>query len=317
MSNLEEQISVEKEAYLGSVRFFKHLFLALLLVIIIVPSAISVVLGIQLSEVKKVERELRQEMEAADAETQTRPITLTQVTTEKGEYINLPYMELYPEFYAPTVDYSSISKEKVCYLTFDDGPSERTDEVLDVLKQKNVKATFFVTKQDTNANRARLKRIVEEGHTLGMHTATHEYSLIYASVEDFLTDYYELYKWIVEVTGEAPTIFRFPGGSVNGYNRSIYQEIIAEMTRRGFVYFDWNVSSGDMTSSPLPAGKITENCLNDAHKLQCAVVLLHDSVTKNTTVDALPEIISRFQESGFTVEKLTPEVTPVIFSYPD
>jgi len=129
--------------------------------------------------------------------------------------------------------------EKICYLTFDDGPdAENTAYILDVLKEHNAKATFFVVYKDYKEERALYKRIAEEGHTIGVHTASHNYNKIYASVEDYLDDFERCSEQIESVTGVKPEIFRFPGGSVNSYNAGIYQEIIAEMVRRGYTYYD-------------------------------------------------------------------------------
>ena len=94
-----------------------------------------------------------------------------------------------------------------------------------------------------------LRRIAEEGHTIGIHTDSHQYRSIYASVEAYLEDFEKVFRKVYEITGVKPEIFRFPGGSVNGYNGAIYQELIAEMMRRGFSYYDWNVSSADATGN--------------------------------------------------------------------
>ena len=112
-----------------------------------------------------------------------------------------------------------------------------------------MKATFFVVGGDTEKQRQWMRDIVEDGHTLGMHSYTHDYYKIYASVEAFLDDYYKLFTNIKEATGQTPTIFRFPGGSVNSYDYPVYREIVAEMLRRGFVFYDWNLSSGDASSN--------------------------------------------------------------------
>lgn len=224
------------------------------------------------------------------------------------------YTQLYPELYAQPWEGETITGGKVVCLTFDDGPSSNTDKVLKILDQYGIKATFFVVGKTGEADQQRMRDIVAAGHTLAIHSWSHDYKKIYASVEAFLDDFNRLYEWIYEVTGVYPQVFRFPGGSVNGYNRGTYQEIISEMLRRGFVYFDWNASAQDATVTPLAPSVIVDNCLQGIGK-DLVVVLSHDSAARSTTVQALPAIIEGYQAAGYTFEPLTPGVTPVILSY--
>ena len=139
--------------------------------------------------------------------------------------------------------------DNAVYLTFDDGPSARTDEILEILDKYGVKATFFVVGANEEGDLERMQKIVAAGHTLAIHSYSHDYKKIYASVEAYLEDFNQMFCQIYEATGVKPQIFRFPGGSVNSYNVGIHQQLIAEMTRRGFVYFDWNVANGDAVFS--------------------------------------------------------------------
>ena len=200
-------------------------------------------------------------------------------------------------------------------MTFDDGPSERTPEILDILNQYDIKATFFVIGKTDDFSKSCMKRIVREGHTIAMHSYTHDFKKIYASVESFLEDMHKLYKLIHEVTGVKPSIFRFAGGSVNGFNRHNYREIIAEMLRRGFDYFDWNLCNNDAVSKKLtPAEKCVENVVSNSSKCNTGVVLMHDAKPKITTVEALPKMIEKLKEQGFSFKALTNEVYPGDFS---
>ena len=225
------------------------------------------------------------------------------------------YTQLYPDFYAPEWTGETVAGGNVCCLTFDDGPSANTDRVLEILDRYGIKATFFVVGKTGTADQERMRKIVEAGHTLAMHSWSHDYKKIYASVEAFLEDFYQLYQWIYEVTGVYPSVYRFPGGSINGYDRGVYQEIIAEMTRRGFVYFDWNASAQDATVHPRPASDIAADCLRGIGR-DLVVVLTHDSAARGTTVDALPAIIEGYQAAGYTFSALHPGVTPVTMGYP-
>ena len=225
------------------------------------------------------------------------------------------YTQLYPDFYAPDWEGERVTGGQVCCLTFDDGPSANTDRILAVLERYGVKATFFVVGRTGQADQERMRRIVEGGHTLAMHSWSHDYKTVYASVEGFLEEFYQLYQWIYEDTGTYPQLFRFPGGSINGYNRGVYQEIIGEMTRRGFVYFDWNASAQDATVTPLAPSVIAAGCLKGVGK-ELVVVLAHDSAPRGTTVDALPAVIEGYQAAGYTFSPLHPGVTPVTMGYP-
>jgi len=116
---------------------------------------------------------------------------------------------------------------------------------------------------------------------------------IYSSVESYLDDMYLLFSQIEEIAGETPTIIRFPGGSVNNYNRGVYQEIIAEMIRRGFVPYDWNISSQDTAGAFRFARELTDNVVAQADKVSRGIVLLHDVDTNALLVEALPSIIEQ------------------------
>lgn len=224
------------------------------------------------------------------------------------------YTQLYPDMYVKRPE-KQISPNKTIFLTFDDGPSARTGEVLDILKQKNVKATFFVVGNTSATGKDYMKRIVEEGHTIAPHTFTHNFKSIYSSVEAYLNDFNKIYTLIYETTGLKPTIFRFAGGSKNSFNKNNYREIIAEMTRRGFDYYDWNLSTGDAVQKSLtPAEKCLSNVLNYSAKYNNAVVLMHDAQPKTTTVQALPALIDGLRNQGFSFQKLSNEIYPVPYS---
>ena len=227
------------------------------------------------------------------------------------------YMDKYPDFYAPQPLSATKVETGAVYLTFDDGPSVNTEQLLNVLAENDVKATFFVVKKTDSASEARLKAIAEAGHTIAMHSASHNYNKIYASVDAFLADLYECFTWIKETTGVTPTMFRFPGGSINSYNHSTYQEITAEMIRRGFVPYDWNVSSGDATKNTVETDAIISNTLSGCSTTKYSVVLMHDGYYKTTTIEALPTVIAALKEQGRFFLPLDPEVKPTLFQYID
>lgn len=185
------------------------------------------------------------------------------------------------------------------YLTFDDGPSSNTDRILDILERYGVKATFFVVGKE-NYNE-QYKRIVEEGHTLAMHSYSHVYADIYRSVDSYSQDLLKLHAYLYELTGVDTNIVRFPGGSSNTISRVDMRDLIAYLDENDMVYFDWNVSSGDATQTYISANQIADNVLRSIGNYNNAVVLFHDAAGKNSTVEALPTIIEKILESEDTV----------------
>ncbi|MGN0451798.1 MAG: polysaccharide deacetylase family protein [Acutalibacteraceae bacterium] len=200
------------------------------------------------------------------------------------------------------------SGQKVCYLTFDDGPSANTLKILDILNKYGVKATFFVI---NSADIGYVKNIYEAGHTVGLHTATHNYSQIYSSTDAYFNDLQQISDKVESLIGVKPTVMRFPGGSSNKvsakYCGGIMTRLVSLVQERGYSYFDWNVSSGDADSNIPSYTYIRNNVINSAKNKNSACVLMHDSSVKTTTVQALPEIIDGLTAMGYRFEALTPE----------
>lgn len=199
---------------------------------------------------------------------------------------------------------------KKVYLTFDDGPGGNTDRILDVLKEYDVKATFFVTGKTGETAQAAYRRIVEEGHTLGMHSYSHIYDEVYASREAFEEDLLRLQDYLYEVTGVRSQYYRFPGGSSNTISKVNMQEFIACLQEHEIIYFDWNVSSGDGTSN-MPQEEMMENIMRDMPSYENCVVLMHDDVNKNHTVDFLPSLIETLREQQCILLPINDKVQPV------
>ena len=187
------------------------------------------------------------------------------------------------------------------YLTFDDGPSIYTDEILDILADHDVKATFFVTGKTDEESVDADKRIVEDGHTLGMHSYSHRYSQIYASKEAFVEDLNKLQEYLYETTGVWSRYYRFPGGSSNTASTVDMSELIDYLTEQDITYFDWNIVSGDASGQSLSADTIYNNCISRLTNFNEAVILMHDAADKHSTVEALPRIIESIQEMDDTV----------------
>lgn len=229
----------------------------------------------------------------------------------------LEYQKKYSKLYVTNnFNFEDAGERKICYLTFDDGPdAEVTSKVLDVLKKYSVKATFFVVYKKGEDELKLYKRIVDEGHTIGVHTASHNYTKIYSSVDAYLKDFNRISRHIEEYAGVKPEIFRFPGGSINSYNASNYHELIAEMVRRGYTYYDWNVTSGDASRPYVPAKEIRQNVLRNSEGTKQAIILMHDGKGHTTTAEALPEIIEGMMQKGYEFRALDKSVSPVCFGY--
>ena len=197
----------------------------------------------------------------------------------------------------------------ICYLTFDDGPSDNTLKILDILDAYGIKATFFVV---GTAKTQYMPQIVNRGHAIGLHSTTHNYSSIYADVNSYLADIQGISDIVYNTTGIRSNIIRFPGGSSNGVSAKYSPGIMTDLTQRmqslGYSYYDWNVSSGDASAARVPAQTIVNNVLNAARGKNSICVLMHDNGGKTTTVDALPDIIEGLDAMGFRFAPITAEV---------
>ncbi len=183
------------------------------------------------------------------------------------------------------------------YLTFDCVPGENTDAVLDVLSDYQVKATFFVSGVDSDEAREACRRIVEEGHTLGMHSYSNQYSTIYSSTEAFCEDYEAISDYLYEATGVRSRYYRFPGGSGNEVSNVNMAEFVRILNEEQVTYFDWNVSAGD-AAADYTAESVVANVLEGVSQYKTSVVLLHDDEDKSQTVEALGALIEALEDTG-------------------
>lgn len=193
--------------------------------------------------------------------------------------------------------YVTGEQQKV-YLTFDDGPSDNTDEILDVLAEYQVKATFFVVGKTDEHSKAMYRRIVEEGHTLALHSYSHKYSSIYQSLDAYKKDLTKLSDLLYDVTGVRPKYVRFPGGSSNRVSNVDMREFIKYVTDEGYKYFDWNVVSGDATNQAYTSEDLVDNVMSGIANYQTSIVLMHDATNKTSTVEALRTVIEQLQGMG-------------------
>lgn len=208
---------------------------------------------------------------------------------------------------------TEVPEKKKVYLTFDDGPGVQSGKILDILKKENVKATFFVTgKEDAEAKKI-YKRIVKEGHTLGMHSYSHIYDVVYESKETFTKDLNQIYDYLYKVTGQYPRFYRFPGGSSTQSASLPIQTFIDVLDEKQLLYLDWNVISPDINNSSVTKSQIVSSITQGVVPYDTAVVLMYDVADKPMTVKALPSIIKELKAQNY--ELLPAEESMVLIQH--
>ena len=200
-------------------------------------------------------------------------------------------------------------KPKV-YLTFDDGPCESTAQILDILKEYQVPAAFFVIAREEEELLPLYQRIVEEGHVLANHTASHVYEHVYADFDSLKEEIEELESYVEQVSGYAPEkIFRFPGGSTRG-EKNLGSGVTEKLISWGYRVIDWNCSGDDAIRKGVTAQEIYESTIKTAQGKDPVIILLHSASYAPQTVNALPSILSYFQENGYVFGSLTDDDAP-------
>ncbi len=284
----------------------KKIILGGIVAAIIIPIVICIILGIRVAVLSHKMQELLVLLE----EEQNKSKVVTEVFSTA--YVEESPREAETEVLSKQEETDQQEFDKKIYLTFDDGPSSSTNEILDILKAYDIKATFFVVGKTDEASKEAYKRIVAEGHTLGMHSYSHVYQDIYQSKESFIEDLSQLQEYLYEVTGVWSRYYRFPGGSSNTVSKVDMQELIAWMNENDITYYDWNTASGDAVSGHLSKEAIVDNCLENIDNQSVSMILMHDAADKKTTVEALPEIITRIRLRGDACFlPITDETVPV------
>ncbi|MBP5565635.1 MAG: polysaccharide deacetylase [Lachnospiraceae bacterium] len=270
------------------VKLLKRLIILVIGFFIVMPNIMCIVLFAKLNKTNKTLDNIYSKVS-----------TLENIKTEQMANLNAD---------ADTDDASSLTKDVVLkvqtdaeeyagykriYLTFDDGPSNNTNAILDVLDEYNSKATFFVIAK--NGYEEEYNRIINDGHTLGLHSYSHVYKDVYSDEMGFKNDVNRIYDFVENVTGVTPKFYRFPGGSSNTIYKSDKNELFDYLDEMNLTYVDWNVASNDSTYGGLSANQIANNVLNGVEGLDDCVILMHDANDKSSTVEALRIIISSLQ----------------------
>lgn len=299
-----------RKEYSKRIRYLRRLILATVAAACLIPTCICVILAVRYDRLNSDYKQARADLDwyrdkygsemeilkAEDAEGTDSSFAASAQAVSSDE-MDVDYA---------TIDVSGaqnpedIEGTRYVYLTFDDGPSASTDKILDILAEYDVKATFFVCGKPDARYTDVYKRIVDEGHTLGMHSYSHKYSDIYASADAFSDDLQKLRLFLVNTTGVWSSYYRFPGGSSNDVSKVDIQELIDILDEADVTYFDWNVSAGDDRSGATK-DTIYSNIVNNVPKFKHCIVLMHDAADKQSTVEALPEIIEAIQAMDDTV----------------
>lgn len=306
------EIDAEQEARLRRFQLMKRLLIIVPLSTILILFCLCMILGIRLHYVKKELRKLQAQVETMAAVSEPVDTAQTQTTGSTEAYTSSGVDESGRTEIDMQEDTGEEEGIRKVYLTFDDGPSSNTGRILDILSEYDVKATFFVVGKEEEEYRPLYNRIVEEGHTLAMHSYSHKYHEIYQSRESYVEDLTKLQEFLYDTTGVWCRYCRFPGGSSNTVSKVDMHELIEYLDEQDMTYFDWNIVSGDATSDYISSGDIIRNCTRKLGEFDEAIILMHDAAEKDSTVEALPGLIEQIQAMEDTkIVPITDDTEPI------
>jgi len=281
----------------------KKTFFLILIVLIII--ALSIYSAIKLADYKK-QKQIETEQAKIEEE---KKIEQERIIAEeaKKQQEKLKNANAFTEEQMQSIENIYKSEEKRVFLTFDDGPTQTvTPHILDLLKQENIKATFFILGNRAKANPELIKREFEEGHYIANHGYTHKYSQIYQNKQTVLDEYNYTEQCIQEAlnnTDYHSKVFRFPGGSQGGYYKNIKNEAKAYLRENGIVSLDWNSLSRDAEGVNTKEG-LLQNVIDTIGSKQSVVILMHDAADKILTYETLPDVIKYLRDNGYQFKTL-------------
>lgn len=211
---------------------------------------------------------------------------------------------------APLISEQSVG-QKVIYLTFDDGPSVITDKILDILKENNIKATFFLIGNQIAGFENTVKRMHKEGHGIGLHTYTHKFKRIYSNNDTFIKEMNDCRSEILKITDTNTNIIRFPGGS----RKRLNNEFLNKLHKNNFKIYDWNVQVSDGINPKTPSSKLFREATKGTDSISPIILLMHCDYMHKTTCKALPKIIEYYKNQGYVFKPIT-EGTPELYFPP-
>lgn len=294
------------------VQRIKKMIIGFILAAIIIPIILCIILFIQVAKLKTEVRQLQQAKVQERLEKQVLEERLSAKRASETEKISQSELDSEVEK-TVTAGLDTEDGRKKVYLTFDDGPSIYTEDILDICDTYGVCVTFFVVGKEGEANDELLRKIVAKGHSLGVHSYSHKYNEIYSSMDAYAADFTKMKEHIYQVTGVMPTLCRFPGGSSNTVSKIDMQDVIRYVEGENMTYFDWNISSQDATGKQYLARELADNVLDHIDDYNECVVLLHDANSKTRTVEALPLIIEALQARGdIDILPITQDTNPIV-----
>lgn len=303
----------EEEARRKRFQLMKRLLIVVPLSTILILFCLCMFLGIRLHFVKKELRKLQDRVEAMASVSE--PVDAAEtITTGSTEAYTASGVDesRRAEIVVQEDDAEEEAGVRKVYLTFDDGPSSNTGRILDILAEYDVKATFFVVGKEEERYQPLYNRIVDEGHTLAMHSYSHKYHEIYQSKESFVEDLTKLQEFLYDTTGVWCRYCRFPGGSSNTVSKVDMHELIEYLDEQDMTYFDWNIVSGDASNAYISSGDIIRNCTRRLGEFDEAIILMHDAAEKDSTVEALPGLIEQIQAMENTkIVPITDDTEPI------
>lgn len=303
----------------------KNIIITILAVAVVVLTVLLVVVAFHFKEIKandadimnsfsNIQNELSQkndEISEQNSIHESEKEELNRKISDLNRQVSLKRKQQAESAAAALPNPSPESGGKTIYLTFDDGPSPNTPRIISILNSYGIKATFFVKNTSYNGY---MKDIVDNGNVIALHSYTHDYKRIYSSDEAFYQDLQDISDLVYLQTGVRSNIMRFPGGGSNTVSKKYSPGIMTRLTQgvadRGYIYYDWNCSSGDAIKNTVPKDTIVANCKR-VPAAKNVIVLLHDTDAKSTTVEALPEIIEYYQSCGYTFSTITADTPPV------
>ena len=272
-------------------------FIVIAIVVIIITLSMSIYYlvdtTIKVKKIKEFERQIieykQQQQEEAKQKEIEKQAKIPKLTEQGKENIKNIYH----------------TDKKVAYLTFDDGPSNNTHQILDILKQNNIKATFFVLGSQVEIFPETTNRIYNEGHYIANHGYSHKYSEIYQSPEQVLNEFNQCNQ-IVAKTINVPEynshLFRFPGGSVGGKYAELKKQAITLLEQNDILHIDWNSLTGDSEKVNPTEEYLMDNLQKTTEGKNSLVILMHDAQAKKITAETLPKVIEYLQQQGYSFE---------------
>lgn len=291
------------------VKLLKKIIVGTVIALILLPTTLCIILFVQISSLNRTITSVINQNTAYEEEIRTlktqvvdQQIEAEELSSQLSEFLDEKEKKALEEAAAETESSEPEIWPKKVYLTFDDGPSGHTQDILDILDEYGVKGNFFVCHTPNEEYQKYYKIILDKGHMLGLHSYSHKYDEIYSSVDAFAEDVSKIRDFVYDETdGYIAKFYRFPGGSSNLNSRISISACIDYLNKQGLTYFDWNISSQDATNPMQEADVIYYNATYGAEDYEEVAILMHDLGNKDTTVEALPRIIEHYQEIGVEI----------------